>query len=251
LPLKRKNKMKNKVTIIGFGTMGKAIAQALKKNDSRIKISTVDLKDSMESVQKADYVVLAVKPQEAKEVIEEMRKTGLNKKAIVFSIMAGVSLKKITTLSGHKKIVRLMPNLALSIAGWKATGLTLAEKQKAQKFLNKLTENFEVKKEEALDKITALSGSGPAYFFLLAQAIEETAKKLGFSKEEAKKLTARTFSASFSLAKDSDYANLIKKVTSKGGTTEVALKVFKQKKFAKIVEKAIFAAYKRAKELSR
>jgi pyrroline-5-carboxylate reductase len=247
--------MKTIVTIIGFGTMGKAIAKTLLK-DSSIKIFTVDIdKKNTSGIKKSDFIILAVKPQNAPEAIRQLRGYGINKKTILISIMAGFPIKKILHLSGHKKIIRMMPNLGLSvgagIAAWKKVGLSKSEIKKAKNFINKITENFEVKDEDTINKVTAISGSGPAYFFLLADCLIKAAKNLGLKEDESRKLVEKTFLASAMLGKDSDYSILVNKITSKGGTTEKALKIFKNKNFDKIVLEAVLAAYKRAKELNK
>ena len=148
-----------------------------------------------------------------------------------------------------------MPNLGLAqgqgIAVWKSGGLSKTEHARAKKFMNLITENFEVKNEDAVNKATAISGSGPAYFFLLAESLFAVARGMGFSDAESRKLVGKTFKAAALLDYDGKYAELIKKVASKKGTTEAALKVFKKKNFKKTVRDAALAAYKRAKELSR
>lgn len=247
--------MKINVTIIGFGTMGRAIAKTLLK-DSSIKIFTIDIdKKNTSGIKKSDFIILAVKPQDAQEAIKQLIKYELNEKTILISIMAGFSIKKLLRFSGHKKIVRMMPNLGISvgagIAVWKKIGLSKSETKKTKNFINKITENFEVKDENTINKVTAISGSGPAYFFLLADCLIKASENLGFTKNESQKLIEKTFLASAILGKDSDYSALVKKVASKGGTTEAALKIFKNKNFDKIVSKAVLAAYKRAKELSK
>jgi pyrroline-5-carboxylate reductase len=197
---------------------------------------------------------LAVKPQDAPLAIKQLKEHGINKKTILISIMAGFSIKKLLHLSGHKKIIRMMPNLGLSvgagIAAWKKVGLSKMEAKKAKSFINKITENFEVKNEDTINKVTAISGSGPAYFFLLADYLIKASEKLGLTEKESKILVKKTFLASAILGKDSDYSTLIEKIASKGGTTEAALKILKNKNFDKIVSEAVFGAYKRAKELS-
>ena len=118
----------------------------------------------------------------------------------------------------------MMPNLGLSvgagIAAWKATGLSKTEAKKAKSFINKITENFEVKDEDTINKVTAISGSGPAYFFLLANHLVKASEKLGLTKNESRKLVEKTFLASALLSKDSDYSALVEKVASKGGTNK-------------------------------
>ena len=236
--------------------MGKAIAKALLKNDKKVKIFTIDInKKELVGIKKSDFIILAIKPQNATEVLKELRDFGLNKKTILISIMAGFPIKKILQISGHKKIIRMMPNLGLSvgagIAAWKKVGLSKMENKKAKNFINNITENFEVKNEDVLDKVTALSGSGPAYFFSLANSLTKAGEKLGFTKIESKKLVGKTLLASALLSQNGDYGELVQKVASKGGTTESALKVFKKRNFDKIILEAVSGAYKRAKELSR
>jgi pyrroline-5-carboxylate reductase len=247
-------KAKKTVTIIGFGTMGKAIAKTLTENDPDCSAVGVDQGDSMASVKNSRYVVLAVKPADAATAIRQIKNAELKKDAVIVSIMAGIPLEKLAELSGHNKIIRMMPNLGLSvghgIAAWMSFGLSPAEKKSAKRFLDRITENFEIKNEDDINKVTAVSGSGPAYFFLLAKSLSDAAEKLGLKKEEAKRLVEKTFSASAMLAKGADYAELIKKIASKGGTTEVALKIFKKEKFEKTVEKAVRTAYERARKLS-
>ncbi|MFA5936791.1 MAG: pyrroline-5-carboxylate reductase dimerization domain-containing protein [Candidatus Paceibacterota bacterium] len=241
------------ITIIGYGTMGKAIAKQLSK-DSKINIFTIDInKKNTTGIKKSDFIILAVKPQDGSTVIEQLKSYGINKKTILISIMAGFSIKKILNLSEHKKIIRMMPNLGLSagegIAVWKKTGLSPLETKKSKNFINKITENFEVQNEDTINKVTAISGSGPAYFFLLADCLVKTSQSLGFTKNESQKLVEKTFLASAKLGQNSDYSSLIEKIASKGGTTESALKVFKNENFTKIVSEAVISAYKKAKEL--
>ncbi len=246
--------MRTAVTIIGYGTMGQAIGRELMK-DSSVRVFAVDKnKKNQRGLKDSLFVILSVKPQDADTAIKEVKGVGLYKDAILISIMAGFPIKKIAHLFGHKKIVRVMPNLGLSagegIAAWKSVGLSLLEKKKVKNFLDKVTENFEVKDEDTIDKVTAISGSGPAYFFLLAENLLKSAKGLGFRENEAKKLVEKTFSAAAILAKDSNYSELIKRVASKGGTTEAALKIFARKNFEGLVANAVKAAYERAKKLS-
>jgi len=168
--------------------------------------------------------------------------------------MAGFSLKKLLHYSLHKKIIRMMPNLGLSvgegIAVWKKVGLSNVETKKAKAFITKITDNFEVKDEDTIDKVTAISGSGPAYFFFLADSLVKTAMDLGLKEKESRILVEKTFLASAVLGKNSDYSLLVSRIASKKGTTEAALRVFKNRKINKTIREAVTAAYKRAKELS-
>ena len=148
-----------------------------------------------------------------------------------------------------------MPNLGLSvgqgIAVWKKAGLSKAEAGKTKNFLDRITENFEIKTEDDINKVTAISGSGPAYFFLLADSLVRACGDLGFSAEDSHKLVGKTFRAAALLSKEGDFASLIKKIASKKGTTEAAVKILKKKNLERIIQQAVQAAYKRAKALSR
>ena len=245
--------MTTNITIIGFGTMGKAIVGALRKYPS-VKISVIDInKKETKNIKNSDFIMLSVKPQDARDATTELKQYRINKNTILISIMAGVSIDKLARLSGHKKIIRMMPNLGLSvgagIAAWKGVGLSSKEIKKVKNFINKITENFEVKNEDDINKVTAISGSGPAYFFLLANYLMRASENLGLTRKESKILVEKTFLASAILGQNTDYGSLIKKVASKKGTTEAALKVFKNKNFNKIILDAVSFAYKRAKEL--
>jgi pyrroline-5-carboxylate reductase len=249
--------MKTRVSIIGYGTMGKAIAQALRRKGGvgifSVGRHTAESRKARE-IRKANFVILAVKPHDAPEVMPQF-KNYFSKDTILISILAGVPLKKLAHLSGHRKIIRMMPNLGLSvgqgIAVWKSTGLTKAEKARAKKFIGKITENFEVKNEDAINRATAISASGPAYFFLLADSLFEASRSLGFNAPQSRRLAGKTFMAAAALSGSGDFSNLIKKIASKKGTTEAALKTFHKKGFEKIVGSAVRSAYQRAKELSK
>ena len=167
--------MATKVTILGFGNMGKAIAGALREHDKNIEIFSVDLKKPSEAILKremanSDYMILAVKPQDAKGAISEVRDF-ISPDMIIISIMAGIKISKIKNYTGSTKIIRMMPNIGLSlsegIAVWRQSGLNKKEVFELKKFIDKITDNFEVPGEDMIDKVTAISGSGPAYFFLL------------------------------------------------------------------------------------
>jgi len=251
--------MKTQVTIIGFGIMGQAIAGAISKNDKQIKVIPVDKNNSklplkIKDMEKSDFIILSIKPQDAEKAILEI-KNHLKSKTILVSIMAGVPIKKLVSLSGHQKIVRMMPNLGLAIgegiAVWKTNNLSKEEIKKTKSFLNKITENFEVANEDTINKVMTISGCGPAYFFLLANSLIKACADLNLNEKESQQLVIKTFSAAALLAKKGDYFELIKKVASQGGATEAALQIFEKENFDKIVLKAVKAAYKRAQELGK
>lgn len=256
-----------KVHITGLGTMGEAILRALsargrydisvsdKNAAKRDKASAYGAKadEHLENLNSADIVIIAVKPQDFESLSAEV-KGHFSDRATLVSIAAGVTISKIQKLFGAARVVRAMPNIGLSIGAgitaWTSSNLSEEEKGKIKKLLDDLSENFEVSSEDILNSITAISGSGPAYFFFLAQALEKAAIKFGITEKDAERLVRKTFSAAAALQRGKNYDELIKEVASKGGTTEAALKSLESQGFPDAVEKAVRAAEARAKELS-
>ncbi len=250
-----------RIHIIGTGVMGSAIAKILSKKH---KVFVFDVNAGkaralakhgaifdagFKSLPLSDVVLVSVKPYHLVDL-----KIKLSAKQILISIAAGVKISKLQKLFGTKKVVRVMPNLGLSvgqgIAAWKAGGLGKSDKAKVKKLMDEVSENFEVSNESRIDGVTTISGSGPAYFFALADALQKAAKDFGFDSNTSRKLVEKTFSAAAALQKNTAYDVLIKQVASKKGTTEAALKVFKKSGLDKIVVKAAQAAKKRAQEIA-
>lgn len=245
--------MKN-IVIVGLGTMGSAISNILseKKIGNVFGIEKED--DPNKKLEESDVIILAVKPQDFENFTKEIQAELSDK--LVVSIMAGVSVKKIRDLLKIKKVVRVMPNLPLRVGkafcGWFCSETVLdEEKAFVKEILVALGSEVEVKEEDQIDKITALSGSGPAYYFLMNQLLERKAKEMGFSDEQAQKISEGTFFGAAKLLENSpeNSEEFIKKITSKGGTTEAALNYFQEKGLGEIFTEGIEKAYKRAKEL--
>src|SRR3989339_839444 len=174
---------------------------------------------------KVDVVILAMKPQFFQKFYSSL-KVDLSSKLII-SIMAGVSFQTLTKNLKSKKVVRCMPNLCVRVKkgliGWMASKeVTDDEKRFVKKIFESMGEQIEVSEESKIDAITALSGTGPAYFFYLCELLEEKAWDLGFDVEDAKKLAETTFFGSaLTLNKSNlDAKSWRKAVTSKAGTTE-------------------------------
>ena len=254
------------INILGFGNMGQAIAGALVKNNFQDKIFVSDksmptkthqaiikFDVGFKTLPRADVVIVAVKPQDIFGLANQIAGK-IGRDAVLISIAAGVPIKKLAAIFNHKKIIRMMPNLGLAvgqgIAAWKSGDLSMAEKKNMGRILNKITENFEVNNESLIDAVTAVSGSGPAYFFFFADALTQAAKNLGLSPAQSRLLVEKTMSAAAKLQQGQGYGELIEKVRSKKGTTDAALNVFNKKSMDKIIEQAVRAAYSRAKELS-
>lgn len=208
-----------------------------------------------EAVNGKDIVVLAVKPQNLPEVMADL-KGYLKPAQLVLSIVAGVKISTIAQGLGHSCVVRCMPNtparVGFGMSGWTATGeVTGEQKEQAQAILGAMGREIYFDNEKYLDMVTAVSGSGPAYVFLLAESLVDAVVSIGLPRKEAEELVSQTILGSAHLMQKSGKppAELRRNVTSRGGTTERALQVFEKGGFARIVEEAVKAAYERAKEL--
>ena len=212
--------------------------------------------ENQKLVDKCDVIVFAVKPQVLKTVA-----THLNTKesALYITIAAGIPSKSLNNWLGSKKaIVRSMPNtpsLVLSGASGLYANANVSDEQKeiAESILRAVGLTVWVAEEVQLDAVTALSGSGPAYFFLVMEAMEKAGEKLGLPPETARLLAIQTGFGSTKLALEMDDSpeELRKKVTSPGGTTEQAIKMFEEQGLVEIFSKAMKAASDRAEELAK
>jgi pyrroline-5-carboxylate reductase len=199
----------------------------------------------------AEVLVLAVKPQDMKTALNSIASTVQGQ--LVISIAAGVRIEALSRwLGGHRKLVRCMPNTpALIGAGiaalYAVPEVNADERKKAETVLRAVGEVVWVEEERLLDPVTALSGSGPAYVFWFIEQLAASGHKLGLPKETSLKLAMQTVLGAAKLAAQSDKApaELRTQVTSKGGTTEAALKVFEEEKLAQRMMKALEAASRR------
>lgn len=202
-----------------------------------------------------DFIVLAVKPQDCEKLFPIMREK-LNGDQLVLSIMAGMSISRISDALGISKIIRSMPNLpsqiGLGMAGFTASPLvSRSELIEVQNLLGTTGKTIYFEDESMLDAVTAISGSGPAYVFYFMDAMMKAAIAMGFSEAQAELLVWQTFMGSVNLQNQFKYScdEWIDMVKSKGGTTEAALKHFDKSNFKGTIEDAMFAALNRAKEL--
>ena len=208
-----------------------------------------------EAVAGKDVIVLAVKPQTLPEVLPDL-KGSIKASQLVLSIMAGVKIGKIGEGLAHKRIVRSMPNTPARIghgaSGWTSTPeVTEQQKESARAVLGAMGKEIYFDDEKYIDMVTAVSGSGPAYVFLLAEVLTEAAVNIGLPRKEAEILVSQTMLGASSLLTQSGQppAELRRNVTSKGGTTEAALKVFENGGFSTLAAEAVKAAHRRAIEL--
>jgi pyrroline-5-carboxylate reductase len=207
---------------------------------------------------KVGILILSVKPQNMVEALESI-KNAVKKETLVISIAAGVKTANIAAVLGDIGIVRVMPNTP-ALIGEGASALFANEKAKpmlerAKSVFLVVGKAVVVDDEDLIDAVTAVSGSGPAYYFLLSEEIIKAAIELGLPAYVAKDLVLQTAKGAALLAVEADKNNespaqLRRKVTSPGGTTEAALKVFAEGKFGELVAAAIKKARDRSRQLS-
>lgn len=212
--------------------------------------------DNAQAIDGADVVVLAVKPQAMKAVCEALRPS-LKPNQLVVSIAAGITCASMNNWLGAQPIVRCMPNTPALVrqgaSGLFATAEVSAEqRQQAQELLSAVGIALWLNEEQQLDAVTAVSGSGPAYFFLLIEAMTAAGVKLGLPADIAAQLTLQTAlgAAHMAASSDVDAAELRRRVTSPAGTTEAAIKSFQANDFEALVEKALGAAAHRSAEMA-
>jgi pyrroline-5-carboxylate reductase len=214
--------------------------------------------DNETIAQTADVIVLAVKPQVMSAVSTELAASLGDRRPLIVSIAAGITLSALERWFGpDAALVRCMPNTP-ALVGSGASGLfanalvNAAQRSIADQLLGAVGLSVWVETESDIDSVTALSGSGPAYFFLMMEAMQESAVKLGLSSELAKALTYQTAlgAAQLALASDEETAQLRRNVTSPNGTTERAINHFEDGGLRQLVDGALQAAHARSIELA-
>jgi pyrroline-5-carboxylate reductase len=264
-----------KIAFLGGGNMASALIGGLIANghDAR-SISVVEVSAAARerlaaqhavrastapdaALQGADILVLAVKPQDMKTALASLAATVRGK--LVISIAAGVTLDALSRwLGGHRKLVRCMPNtpalIGAGISGLYAPPEVSADERKqAETIVGAVGEVVWLAEERLLDPVTAVSASGPAYVFWFIEQLAASAQRLGIPPDAALKLARHTVLGAARLAAEKPELpeTLRKQVTSKGGTTEAALKVFDEEKLAERFGRAIDAASRRGAELGK
>ena len=264
-----------KIIFLGGGNMANALIGGMLRQgfaaadihvvdpgaDARARLAAayaVNCHESAESVPAApDIVVLAVKPQQMKEAVAPL--VGKLGNAVVVSIAAGLDMAALSRwLGGHRRIVRSMPNTP-ALVGAGITGLcALPEvdpegRAAAERVLRAVGNTVWIADESRMDAVTAISGSGPAYVFLFIEALQAAAAELGLNAEQGRQLAIDTVrgAAALATASDEPAAVLRERVTSKGGTTEAALRVMADKRVKEGIVAGCLAAEARGKELGR
>lgn len=212
--------------------------------------------DNRYAAQNGDVVVFSVKPQHLAHVLADLGTGVLREGQLVLSIVAGARISVFVRRLGHEAIVRVMPNTPAQIGAgmsvWTATP-AVSEEQRAQTraILQALGEEIDVADESYLDMATAVSGTGPAYIFLVMEALTDAAVHLGFPRQIAEKLVVQTVigSALFARQSHKHLAELRNMVTSPGGTSAEALYQLEKGSLRAVLSKAVWAAYQKSKLL--
>lgn len=226
-------------------------------DDLRSRFGVETTTTNLDAVRAADIVVLSVKPQVLREVLRELRGT-LRPSALVLSIVAGATIETIGHELEHSRVVRSMPNTPARI-GEGMTVWTTSEgvddegRERARIIFGALGEEVYVDHEEYLDMATALSGTGPAYVFLVMEALIDAGVHLGFSRRIAQQLVLQTMQGSVAFARSVDMhpAELRNMVTSPGGTSAEAIYQLEKGGLRTILSRAVFAAFQKSRALSR
>ena len=212
--------------------------------------------DNGEAIKGADLIVLAVKPQIMKAVCLDLA-PHLAPNQVIISIAAGISCASLENWLGQRPVVRCMPNtpalLRQGVSGLFANvRVSAAQKAQAEQVLSAVGLALWLDEEAQLDAVTAVSGSGPAYFFLLIEAMTAAGEQLGLPRETAARLSIQTALGAARMASESDVdaAELRRRVTSPNGTTEAAIKTFQAGGFETLVQQALNAAANRSVELA-
>ena len=222
------------------------------------KLGVATTCDNAEAIAFADVIIISVKPQVLQSVMQPLQALLLERRPLLISIAAGIDLQALQRWCGEDlPIVRCMPNTpALVRTG--ATGLfankqvSTQQKQQAQSILEAVGCAIWVDSESQLDAVTAVSGSGPAYLFLVMEAMQQAGVELGLSPEIAEQLTLQTALGAARMAQQSDVdvAELRRRVTSPGGTTERALNSFERSGLKQVFSEAMADCARRSVELA-
>ncbi|MEI6289951.1 MAG: pyrroline-5-carboxylate reductase [Chloroflexota bacterium] len=221
------------------------------------KYGVIPFLDNAEASKKADVIVLSVKPQRLTEVMAHL-KGSIQKEALIISIIAGATIRKISKGVGHNMIVRSMPNtpaqIGEGITVWTTSAAVSSEqKEISRAILSALGQEVYVEDEHYLDMATALSGTGPAYVFMFMEAMIDAGVHMGFPRRIAEQLVVQTIRGSVDFYKTNDLhvSALRNQVTSPGGTSAEALYYLEKAGFRTAISRAVWAAYQRSLELGK
>ncbi len=263
------------ITFIGGGNMATALISGLRKSagaELTIRVSDPSAEarkhlqrsyevepftDSVAAIEAADVIVLAVKPQVMAQVLEQLG-GHTEPQQLVLSIAAGTTISTITKILGNRQVViRAMPNTP-ALVGHGIAGICAGDNcqplhiEQAEQVLAAAGQVVLIQDESLMDVVTAISGSGPAYYFLLTEALAAAGRTLGLPAEVVEKLAVHTaFGAgAMMLQSDASTAELRRRVTSPGGTTQAALETLQSGAFTQLVYSAVAAATSKGRDLA-
>lgn len=266
-----------KVLVIGAGNMGLTYARSiaksgyLKKEDLMVYDKSSELRETLqkandnfevtdsleESLPISDIIFLAVKPYHNDGLMEEMIDM-MDDQKLIISIMAGVTIETIQKGLGIKKVVRAMPNLPAQVGKGMTSYLAAPEISRielwmVEDLLNSTGKSVRVDSQMFIDASTGISGSGPAYVFYFMESMMEAAKSMGFSDNDSKVLVSTTFEGAIELFNKNKLSpdGWMKRVASKGGTTQAALDSLEDNNVKDLIHDAAYAAFNRAVELGK
>jgi pyrroline-5-carboxylate reductase len=267
---------KKKIAIIGSGNMAGAMIGALLRQNElnpdqitasdpypeqrdliKAKYNVQTTAENQQAVKQADLVILAVKPQVLPDVFKDLNRK-IPRGSLVFSIVAGMPIATIQNGLAHQSVIRAMPNTPAQIS----SGMTVwtdsdsvsdKQREQARTILEAMGKQLYVEKEDALNMATAVSGTGPTYVFLLAEALVDAAVHLGFSRRDARMIVLETLKGSVDFAQQSELhlAQLRNMVTSPGGTSAEAIYQLEKGGMRTILSKAVWAAYQKSQLLGK
>ena len=262
------------IAIIGVGNLAQSLLYRLEASKTKLRIrlydkdtrkkslakkSTITYSSTIDkSLIKSEAIIIAVKPNQYKDICSDIKKFG-SKSSIVVSLMAGVKTTNlIKELSPETSIIRAMTNINSKYGN--ASTFIFSNKfckssrvTSIKRFFNIFGTSHILKNENEIDKVTALTGSGPAYFIHFLEAMIQTFKKFGFSENEAETYAKELFygTAITCMNEKKSFKKIKDSVISKGGTTDAALKTLDALKFKSILTKSIKEAYNKAQQLGK
>ena len=265
-----------KLAFIGCGTMGEAIIATLlhgemisasqisgsepvaeRRDDLAKRYGIKMTASNVEAVEGADLIMLTIKPQSLDSIAKDLRGK-LSANQVVVSILAGATVARITSGLEHGAVVRAMPNTPSQIGQgmtvWMATpDVSESQQVEVAAALSAMGHAVQVESENEVDMATALSGTGPAYIFLVMESLIDAGVHMGFSRRIAEELVLQTMIGSVLFAKDSGKhpAELRNMVTSPGGTSAAAIYQMEKGSLRTVISRAVWAAYQRTQELGQ
>lgn len=269
--------MISKIGLIGYGKMGSSLVLGGIKSGAIQKDSVIvyDLDSERANIAKkcglkvvnsiselldSDALILAVKPKDLPPLLQDNKRALVEKSPLLVSIVAGIRLERIRSFLGNAplRVVRVMPNIAAAVneamsAFYADEFVTEDDAVFVKSLLTGIGKSISVEKEEDLDTITGISGSGPAYFALMIKILEKVAVEKGLREDVARMLAAQTCRGAATMVLDGGHSpvELIKMVASPGGTTEEALRVMESKGFSEIVAEAVSAAIEKSRSMNK